>query len=223
MIHVPRAVRPAQPRPGQTTFSKVLALFRELRQPFHIHFDATSQQLTLIDRLFDASPPWTAKHLDHTIRIKDHPEKLTARGGSDHAIAIVIWALMRRLHKSSQPVSPEITREPRYRQLIADAAKSLKLGSSSTWNRHAAHEFMLKEAALVVRKEISDTGSSECAGRCGTAAAARAVWAQNDSYASRLIQRNAVAKRHLRICEGKVARSLLSIQQLSRSSTTRRE
>ena len=121
-------------------------------------------------------------------------------GLSDHAAVVISARLAPALPEERRPIPRHIAEHAKFPEYHDELFTACKVHSLPAMSRLRVHKLIIREAARLTRNHILETsGDDEHVRNLTLTSAARAIVRNDPSLARKLINRSAVAAKHLQI------------------------
>ena len=169
------------------------------------HYSAEGHFLNKLDRFFITIPSHAWITVQPSIQVLVALEVAHYKGLSDHAILKCGVSLRAPPNPDTMPIRPECFSNPRFKERLDAWYKVIDLSSLGTWERWAAHEVILREAALQARNAIMlESQDSDFCIQGTISFSTRAIWRNDIRLAEKILQRSDFARRHVVVTDCRV-------------------
>ena len=162
-----------------------------------------------LDRWYFCIPSWILKNLCTHASLLVDPLRCAREGVSDHAPTGVLFAPCVSIPDSMRPISPSICKDPYFRFILDKMVANSGLRALHGDRRLRMHKEILREAANKTRQHKMTYDDSDFTRDSILNTLARVVSKQHSKLAAFLIEKNKLAKEHLRLSNGKVCSEIL--------------
>ena len=112
-------------RAGQSMFEHALRDWVEITQPYYTHYDATSQQLSQIDRIWVAVPPGALCNATCQVEVLNDPVALARKFTSDHSAVRLSVEAKARVPWACRPLPREVCEHPLFTKMLETVCKKV--------------------------------------------------------------------------------------------------
>ena len=206
-----RLARPALAQPltaiarSSNPWGRIFDRMVEVRTCLDTHYDARSDSMSRIDRIFVSFQPWTIVQVRSVCHVWEDPRQLFEQGISDHAPVSTTFSIRCPIPRHRQPISKSVATSQRFGTLCSQLVKVADLGCLSAPVRLRQHKRIIREAGLIARDEASVSLSADPENLVSLyATISRAVWYDDRRVYNLLISRYDLACKHLTMVDGVV-------------------
>lgn len=172
----------------------------------YTHFDKPNMLLGRLDRWYSLAPTWQCRQLRFSGGAMELPERIFARGLSDHS-PIVLKVTQRTVQpKETQRISFAVVRSPHSRTFLDEALADVDLDAMPPIGRWLCHKEQLRDAAQRTRDYLLAFDPHNVYSKAQTfASLSRTLWRNDVNTAKMLLTCNHLAKRHIEISDRMVS------------------
>ena len=188
-----------------TKWNLLLAPFTEIQPLEHSHFNASSDSLSRLDRIYVLAPPWVFTKLKCAGTILSDPILLHSQKISDHAPVCIRISSPSPMPKLQQPLPAFLFKTPEYRLIHDQLLSASSLDSLPTLLRWQTHKDIMREAATQARDVLLLQATlSPPAASMLFSTMSRLVWYNKVSLAYKLILKSTTVATYIHVVNGKV-------------------
>jgi len=181
------------------------AFFTEVTPELPTHYDAKTDALSTIDRIFVSIPWWALPSVSSRVAVVSSPARLFRREISNHAPVTWVVSLRPPADKKSLPLPRRLFRTDAFHRNHKAMVAIAGLGKMNDPERLLFHKDILRSAALLARdSELAseDLGDEALVEVCSSTSSA--VYSNNVHFASILVSRSSLAARFLAVSAAQV-------------------